>query len=275
MISVVVPTCHRNDLLAKCLDALAPGKQSLSYSEYEVIVTDDGSKSTAEQMVKEKYPWARWTQGPRKGPAANRNHGAAQAKGQWLAFTDDDCIPTPDWLASFHRKIQSGRLFEGKTIARTGIPGPFWTSPENLEGGRLWSCNMLIKKNAFEDLGGFDEGFPGPHMEDVDFRVRAERELGSAVFVPDALVDHPARPIGSFQSQAKGHLSSVYYCRKHGVALASVGLSSQELFLSIPRRLKQNLRYGLFQALRYLAFYDVPRAVLLATKLPYYRRLLK
>src|SRR5688500_16117871 len=97
-ISVVIPTRHRNDLLALVLDRLAPGTQTLPADQYEVIVTDDGSITTAEAMIREKFSWARWTQGPRKGPAANRNHGASLAQGEWIAFTDDDCLPSSRWL---------------------------------------------------------------------------------------------------------------------------------------------------------------------------------
>ena len=55
-VSVIVPTCHRNDVLAKCLDCLAPGVQTLPSDQYEVIVTDDGSQDTAEQMIHQRYP---------------------------------------------------------------------------------------------------------------------------------------------------------------------------------------------------------------------------
>ena len=92
LFSVVIPTCHRNDALAACLERLAPGKQSLAAASYEVIVTDDGSRATSEAMLREKFPWAKWMAGPRRGPAANRNHGAKHANGNWIAFADDDCL---------------------------------------------------------------------------------------------------------------------------------------------------------------------------------------
>src|SRR5438552_17841427 len=98
LISVIIPTCHRNDLLVRCLDGLAPGKQDLLPEHYEVIVSDDGSRSTAEKLIAGTYPWARWVTGPRRGPAANRNHGAKHARGEWLAFVDDDCLPDKGWL---------------------------------------------------------------------------------------------------------------------------------------------------------------------------------
>ncbi|MFM6224388.1 MAG: glycosyltransferase family 2 protein, partial [Dolichospermum sp.] len=73
--SVIIPTYHRNDLLAKCLDCLAPGMQTLPADQYEVIVSDDGYQSTAQEMIEQNYPWVKWVAGPGKGPAANRNNG--------------------------------------------------------------------------------------------------------------------------------------------------------------------------------------------------------
>ena len=76
MISVIIPICHRNNLLAKCLDCLAPSVQTFPAEQYEVIVTDDGTNTTAKDMMRAQYPWAQWLAGPKKGPAANRNNGA-------------------------------------------------------------------------------------------------------------------------------------------------------------------------------------------------------
>ena len=71
LFSVVIPTYRRNDLLARCLDALAPGVQTLPADRYEVVVTDDDSEGKNPQaMLAERYPWARWTHVPRRGPAA-------------------------------------------------------------------------------------------------------------------------------------------------------------------------------------------------------------
>ena len=102
--SVLIPTFHRNDLLVCCLDRLAPGSQTLPVSQYEVIVSDDGRDSTAEEMLRQHYPWARWVKGPQEGPAANRNFAVTQAKGTWLVFTDDDCLPELGWLKAYRER---------------------------------------------------------------------------------------------------------------------------------------------------------------------------
>lgn len=216
-ISVVIPTCHRNDLLVKCLDRLAPGTQTYPADRYEVIVTDDGSRSTAEALIREKYPWVTWVAGPRRGPASNRNNGFRRARFDLIAFTDDDCLPGSDWLAAFAAALTPDvPVYEGQTICSTPLTSPLQDAPINVTGGWLWSCNMLVRRAAFEQMQGFDEDFPLPHMEDVDFRERLKQAGFTFIFVPDAVVDHPPkwRPTGAKSGAAAE--CEVLYWYKHG-----------------------------------------------------------
>jgi GT2 family glycosyltransferase len=193
MISVVIPTYHRNDLLAGCLDLLRPGVQSLPADQYEVIVTDDGSQSTAESMIAQRYPWVRWVAGPRRGPGANRNSGARFARGEFIAFTDDDCLPAPGWLGAYALAIEAGLdVYEGKTTCSAGIRSPLDEAPVNLDGGCLWSCNTMVRAELFRTLGGYDEDFPFS-CEDVEFSDRLKLNGIPWRFIPDAAVDHPVR----------------------------------------------------------------------------------
>ena len=216
LLSVIIPTCNRKELLSACLERLAPGKQNglslvdaarslgddrqgsgqeSTEPEYEVIVTDDGTDQVAEQLVQESFPWARWLRGPIKGPAANRNHGASQARGEWLVFTDDDCLPDPVWLQAYVAAIGvDADAYEGQTTCRAGLRSPLQTSPVNDSGGYLWSCNMAVRRIVFQTLGGFDTGFPAACNEDVEFRERLLRQGYRFQWVPKAVVDHPPRP---------------------------------------------------------------------------------
>ncbi|MEL6441751.1 MAG: glycosyltransferase [Cyanobacteria bacterium J06621_8] len=214
-ISVIIPTYHRNDLLAKCLDYLAPEKQILAVEQYEVIVTDDGVETTAEQMINEHYPWVKWVEGPHQGPAANRNNGAKYAQGEWLAFTDDDCLPKQNWLSSFVSAITSDVfVYEGKTTCEAGVNSPLEQAPLNLDGGWLWSCNMMIATKIFKKIGGFDESYPYPFMEDQDLRERIKKAGFSFPFIADAIVDHPPRKrVLGFKLGASWE-SFVYYWRR-------------------------------------------------------------
>ncbi len=263
LISVVIPTCHRNDLLAKCLDCLAPGIQTLPPERYEVIVTDDGTRSTAEQLVRESYPWARWVAGPRRGPAPNRNSGAANARGQWLAFTDDDCLPVPAWLASYAEAIsETAAVYEGKTVCVEGVTSPLYQSPINLTGGCLWSCNFMIQSALFRAVDGFDTDYAMPAMEDIDLHERLCRRGDAPAFVEAAVVDHPPRPIYSGLKSGKMYEAKVQYWNKRGLYRHS--------FIAYLKHLKHHLhwmgRFGfhrdIFAAAYTLlveSFYVIPR----------------
>jgi GT2 family glycosyltransferase len=195
LFSVIIPTYHRNDLLAKCLNCLAPGVQTLPANQYEVIVTDDGSKTTAEAMIQIYYPWARWVAGPRKGPAANRNHGVKYAQGEWLAFTDDDCLPEPHWLAAYAAAISEPALALEGAIHPLGDPDQDLAEcPVNLTGGWFWSANIAVKRLVFEDIGGFDANYPLAAHEDQDLKLRLD-PITTILFLPNAIVFHPVRII--------------------------------------------------------------------------------
>lgn len=216
VLSVVIPTCDRNEILSLCLERLAPSVQTLEPSAYEVLVSDDSASGSARGLLEGSFSGVRWNAGPRRGPAANRNSGARAARGSVLVFIDDDCIPEPGLLAAYVAALRSDiATYEGRTTVRQGITTPMQTAPENLNGGVLWSCNLAMRRDAFEQIGGFDARFPIPHMEDVDFRNRIAAAGLTTIFVPDAVVDHPPRRLPWGWRLAKMHRASVLYMILH------------------------------------------------------------
>ena len=200
--SVVIPTYHRNDLLAKCLDCLAPNIQTLAAEQYEVIVTDDGFQTTAEEIIKQDYPWVKWVAAPRKGPAANRNNGAKYAQGEWLVFTDDDCLPDPQWLEAYRDAMDKISLALEGSIHPCGdisLEDDLAECPVNTKGGCFWSANIAIKRSLFESLGGFDPNYLIAAQEDQDLKIRVE-SLTNILFIPNAKVFHPVRVISLSQA---------------------------------------------------------------------------
>src|SRR5439155_13666442 len=98
--SIVVPTYERPRQLATCLQALA-GLDCPS-DRFEVIVVDDGSTTPLDAAVapfRDRLQVKLLVQS-HSGPATARNTGAMQPQGSYLAFTDDDCMPAPEWLQS-------------------------------------------------------------------------------------------------------------------------------------------------------------------------------
>ncbi len=186
--SVIIPTYHRNDALARALDCLA----AQDHRDFEVIVSDDGRASTAQELIQTRYPTVQWVQGPQRGPAANRNCGAQRAKGTWLVFTDDDCLPDPQWLSAFAQAVRqypAFKVFEGRTYADRPRQSLDEEAPINEQGGYLWSCNFAVRQDFFRALGGFDERYPFA-FEDVDFRERILLQGEQFKFIPQAAVCH-------------------------------------------------------------------------------------
>jgi GT2 family glycosyltransferase len=185
MISVIIPTCERVEWLGRCLESLI--------GDAEIIVSDDGRRIEARQFLSERFPKVLWLEGPGRGPAANRNHGARHASGEWLAFIDDDCIPESAWLSEISRILPGAEVIEGKTVCTGKTSHPLEEIVENLTGGRLWSCNFAIRRNLFERLGGFDEDFLEAGGEDMEFAWRIRQMKIPVAYVPTAIVCHPAR----------------------------------------------------------------------------------
>jgi len=188
-ISVVVPTCGRPRELARCL-------QAIQGADEIVVSCDDGSVPPSGLFDSDRIGWVR---GPLRGPAANRNCGARVADGEWIAFIDDDCVADAGWLAALRSATDSADVVEGKTVCpdQTG----HWLEDvvENLSGGEFWSCNLAIRRLAFEQLGGFDERFPIAGGEDLEFRSRIQTARLRCRFEPRMLVYHFTRRLSPNQ----------------------------------------------------------------------------
>ena len=174
-----------------------PALQAIDAAHYEVIVTDDGSDEATADLVKAAFPWVRYTYGPRRGPAANRNHGASLASGQWLVFTDDDCLPDANWLQAYHDAITGHpdcRAFEGAILPDDWklLQKDLAECPVNTAGGCFWSANIMVERQLFQSMGGFDEQFLIAAQEDQDLQWRIQQQH-SIVFVPAAQMVHPVR----------------------------------------------------------------------------------
>jgi len=196
-LSIIIPTCDRNDLLEKCLQCLAPEVQTMNNYEYEVIVTDDSKKNIAKAFVEEKFSWVMWVEGPKRGPAANRNNGAKHARGEWLVFVDDDVVPDIKLLVNYRQAILDApevSAFEGAILPDdwNKLREDMAECPVNIEGGCFWSANICIEKNLFKQVNGFDERYLIAAHEDQHI-YRQIKEFTLVPFLKKAFVTHPVR----------------------------------------------------------------------------------
>jgi glycosyltransferase involved in cell wall biosynthesis len=183
-VSVIVPTHNRLSLLKQTLACL--DQQTYPSCDYEVIVVDDGSDDGTADYLHQlalKGDLLYLTQG-QKGPAAARNAGVHIAKGEIIAFTDDDCLPEPDWLAVLtesYRKSPDQLVAVGGRInnIREGHWLQLFYAVQNRHfenkserPAYLDTANASFRRTTFLEIGGFNEDIPFASGEDIDFSFR-------------------------------------------------------------------------------------------------------
>lgn len=254
--SIIIPTCNRPDLLETCLSGLYLSINQVPQHSIKVIVSDDSQDGNSKNMVMEKFPECEYTEGPRKGPASNRNHGASVSDSEWLIFLDDDCIPDIDLINAYSNAIVAFpdvKVFEGRIYANGPKKNFDEESPLNESGGRLWSCNFCVDKKTFDDLGGFDECFPFAAMEDVDLHYRILQEGLVIKFAYNAAVLHPWRKHRGKSIIKKRHKSVEYFLKKHPKELKKYSI--RYMLVSIVNIGQDLLKFGLkkfnFKAIKF------------------------
>jgi len=214
--SIVVPFCDRLDALSECLEALA--RVRFPRDRFEVLLVDDGSQDRADDLVarlKDRLPVRLFRQ-QHAGPAAARNHGARQARGKWLAFTDSDCAPAEQWLHQLAAVLSTaadvavgGRVVN--TLTNIFPVASQWQSDYVIAylgatKGSPTFCttnNFAVPRERFLTVGGFDPDFRHPGGEDREFCRRWVHEGQRLRWAPEALVYH------------QHHLTFASYCRQH------------------------------------------------------------
>ena len=226
--SIIIPTCNRTAGLESCLDHLAP--QLPADGSVEVVVTDDGTSSASRDMLRERFPAVQWMQGPRNGPAANRNRGALAARGEWLIFMDDDLVPEAGCLQGYLDAIHAAPrclcVLEGATKRLPQPPSLLWEAPENTRPRTFLSgsCNFAIRAVTYHDMEGFDERYRGgAYAEDVDLSARLQSAGYRVQFVPAAAMVHPIRHLPGVTKLARRWEGKVIFAFDQGASWLTVG----------------------------------------------------
>ena len=220
-VSVVVPTCKRPRLLDRCLAALAA--QDLETTHYEVLVVDDGRDEATCRVVEawaaRSCPPIHYLRPDGRGPAAARNAGWRRARGQIVAFTDDDCVPTPGWLREGLAAFHDGVVGVGGRIIVPLPPHPtdYERNIAGLERTPFVTANCFYRREALAAIGGFDERFTAPWREDSDLFFALIERGERLEPLEDAVVVHPVRPAPwgvSLREQRKTMFNALLY-KKH------------------------------------------------------------
>ncbi|NOY53153.1 MAG: glycosyltransferase [Deltaproteobacteria bacterium] len=202
LISIIIPARNEEMNIVRCMKSIHAN--TFSSKEYEVIVVDNGSTDRTADLAKScgGIVYRR----PGVTVSALRNYGAKKSRGKVLAFLDADCTVERDWLES------ASRYFQREDVACFGSPpyipaNPTWVqqtwllvrNPEEKlrETDWLESMNLFVRKDAFEQVGGFDETLTTCEDVDISYRLSAQ---GKIISDPDIKAIHhgEARTIREF-----------------------------------------------------------------------------
>ena len=198
-VAVIVPAHRAAAFIDVCLEGLE--RQTLDSRRFAVHVVDSGADHTAEIVQRRVQGWGGRLHyhraPPGSGPAEKRNLGARRADSRYLAFTDADCIPEPEWLAAGLRRLCLGAsLVAGRTLEPVDAFGHRFDHRVVVEDhSPLYeSCNVLYDATSFSAAGGFPtalfERTGEVFGEDAELAWSVRRSGGVAVFAPDCVVRH-------------------------------------------------------------------------------------
>ncbi|HEX4490320.1 MAG TPA: glycosyltransferase [Acidimicrobiia bacterium] len=171
-ISVVIPTFCRANRLRRLVAALE--QQTLARDRFEVVVVDNASTDDTPRALRElvaRSPLTlRTLVETTPGPAATRNAGWKAARGEVIAFVDDDCVPDPDWLSSGLDAMRADArlgVVQGQTRKPEGEPLGDWSVWRQITAPTPYfeACNIFYRRAALAETPGFDEGI-GNYGED-------------------------------------------------------------------------------------------------------------
>lgn len=216
MISVIICTYNRADLLADVLQTVC--EQSLERSEYEIIIIDNNSTDetpTIGQSFVALYPNVRCFVEMKQGLSHARNRGWQEARGEYVAYIDDDCKVPPKWLACADTIISEHApdILGGPYFAFYNRPKPVWykdvygsytpfpsatwlEQPDVLHGG-----NLFLRRELIAEIDGFNPEL-GMHGKQIAYGEEAAllcqllstvRNL-RAYYDPELWVYHLVRP---------------------------------------------------------------------------------
>jgi GT2 family glycosyltransferase len=198
--SIIIPVFEQAELLAKCLQSI----RASDFTDYEILVSDDGTPDAGAILrVVEQFGARLVRSETRLGSAAARNRAAREASGDRLAFFDADvelnpgtlgqlfrafeCDPPPDAVIGSYdnQPVAANQTSQFRNLLHAHVH-----QRSNREARTFWTACGAIDRARFIELGGFDENYPQPSIEDVELGLRLHRAGGRILLVPQIQVTH-------------------------------------------------------------------------------------
>src|SRR5688572_14078902 len=212
MFSVVICSYNGGRTIAETLEAVC----KLEYPEFETIVVDDGSTDDTADIARRFG--VRLIMTENNGLSHARNTGLEAARGEVIAYLDDDAHPDPHWLTylaaaflhSTHAAVGGPNLPpQGDGLVADCVAvapgGPMHVLYTDTEAEHIPGCNMAIRKSALIAIGGFDPQFRVAG-DDVDVCWRLQQRGMTLGFCPAAMVWHHRRnSIRAYWKQQRGY----------------------------------------------------------------------
>jgi glycosyltransferase involved in cell wall biosynthesis len=203
--SVVIPVRNRPELVRRCVEGVLSG--SCPRDRYELIVVDNGSTDGTADAAREAG--ARVVSEPEPNRCLARNRGAEEARADWVAFIDSDCVPDHDWLDQVGKMaaglnsddrvaLVPGAVHDVSPVSSVGkyVALRRWFDQKKyLEGKGNYTrpfaltANFTVRRDVYLELGGLDAGLPYPG-EDADFCWRLVDAGWNIKYAADAGVTH-------------------------------------------------------------------------------------
>jgi glycosyltransferase involved in cell wall biosynthesis len=197
-VSIIIPTFNGASRIGHCLETLL--KQIVGH-DAEILVINDGSTDKTVEVVA-NYPGVRLINQVNAGPAAARNRGAMEARGLIILFTDDDCVPMPDWFSAMLAPFEDPNVVGVKGVYRTHQPqlAARFVQIEYEDRYQLMANLPSIdfidtysagfRRDRFLEMNGYDTSFPVACAEDIELSYRMSARGWLMKFVPAAIVYH-------------------------------------------------------------------------------------
>jgi glycosyltransferase involved in cell wall biosynthesis len=198
-VSIIVPVYNGEEAIDLCVESLLG--QDYPQDRYEVIIVDNGSKDSSAEIVR-RYPVKLFSETSIQSSYAARNRGIEASRGDFLAFTDSDCIASMDWLTNLLSGFVSpevgGVAGRVKAVDQQNAVSKY----EELKHHRndkyvngifympfAATCNVMYRRSVFDQIGLFDETFISGGDVDFSWRMQIETNL-KLKYQPQAVVEH-------------------------------------------------------------------------------------